>query len=186
MNFDPRLWRGGPNIEDLGHIAVTSGRVAVCDPGTLFDPVTLRVPVGRYPVRVLRGADRRNAAASLVLRPGEPVRWDEAGAYGVDAGMSGFFDGDLLDRLDREDFETSIYDDLISLHLDPAERLGHAGALVPFAEGAFSVCGSGWGDGLYPVHVGRGGDGEVVVVVTTFLDDEDEQEDGEDEPTERG
>lgn len=186
MNFDPRLWRGGPNIEDLGQLSVPSGRVQICDPGTLFDPVAVEVPAGQHLARVLKSRDGDNVAAALVVRKGEPVSWEEVGNYGVDAGMSGFFDGALFDQVDAHDFDVSIYDDLISRHLEPAEREGHAGTLIPFDGATFSACRSGWGDGIYPVHVGRGVDGGVEVIVTTFLDDDEDDEDSvEDEPTER-
>lgn len=190
MGFDPRLWRGGPLAEDLGHLDVPSGRVRVCDAGTLFNPVSVAVPAGRHLARVLRERSGDNLAAALVVGQGEPVSWEEVGGYGVDAGMAGFFDANLYDAVDGHEFEQSLYDDLISKHLDPAERLGRAGALVPFAEGSFSACRSGWGDGWYPVHVGRDAGGEVVVIVTTFLGEDEESEEEselsvEDEPTER-
>ncbi len=188
MGFDPRLWRGGPLVEDLGLLSIPSGQVRVCDAGTLFAPVAVAVPAGSYVARILRERGGDNVAAALVVGGGEPVTWEEVGAYGVDAGMSGFFDGELLSVLDATPFEMSIYDDLISQHLDPAEREGRAGAIVPFQEAAFSACRSGWGDGLYPVHVGRDALGEVVVIVTTFIDedvDKGEELSVEDEPTER-
>jgi hypothetical protein len=96
------------------------------------------------------------------------VRFEEVGAYGVDAGMSGFFDRELHERADGFELEGSIYDDLISNHLDPAEDKGHAGAFVPFERQRFSACRSGGGDGVYPVYVGKDARGHVVAVVTTF------------------
>lgn len=187
MRFDPRLWRGGPLAEDLGLIPIPSGEVRVCDAGTLFKPVRVAVPPGRYLARVLRDRSGDNVAASLVVGGREPVAWDEVGGYGVDAGMAGFFDGKLVEALDGHRWEASIYDDLISRYLDPAEREGRAGALVPFQDAAFSACRSGQGDGWYGVFVGRDAQGEVAVIVTGFNGDEESEDDdlsAEDEPTE--
>ena len=163
------LWRSGPHAEEIGDLEILSGSVMVCDAGTLFSPVEVSLPKGVYRVRVARD-NRENASAVLIAKNAAPVAWEEAGAYGVDAGMSGFFDADVFERVDDHDWSVSLYDDLISKHLDPAERRGHAGAFVPFEEVKFSACRSGGGDGVYPVYVGRDASGEVVAVLTTFLE----------------
>ena len=190
MRFDPRLWRGGPLTEHIGDLDVPSGQLRVCDAGTLFEPVAVTVPSGRHPVRVLRNRGGDILAAAVRVGPGEPSRWSEEGAYGVDAGLAGFFDGALLEKVDAHAFETSIYDDLIALHLDPAEDAGQAGAMVPFDGGGFATCRSGHGDGIYAVYVGTDPRGAAAVVVTEFIgpDDEDLEEelDVEDAPTEQG
>lgn len=188
MRFDPRLWRGGPLTEHIGDLDVPSGDVSICDAGTLFGPVPVAVPPGRYPVRVLKDLRGDNVAVALRVGGTEPVRWSEDGTFGVDAGMAGLFDSKLLAKLERQDFPTSIYDDLIQRHLDPAEDEGRAGAMVPFDGGAFAACRSGHGDGFYSVWVGRDTAGKVAVVVTEFIEaalDVDEL-DVEDAPTEQG
>lgn len=190
MSFDPRLWRGGPLTDEIGTLSIPSGTVGICDPGTLFEPVTVGPVEERGLVRVLRDRRGENLAMALVVRATEPVRWEEAGAFGVDAGMAGFFDAALLEVLDEHRFPVSIYDDLISRHLDPAERKGHAGALVPFQDLAFSACRSGWGDGEYPVWVGHDEDDRVAVIVAIFVFEEaeesvDDERSVGDEPTER-
>ena len=109
-------------------------------------------------------------AAVLYKPDASVVAWTEKGAYAVDAGMSAFFDGDVFARVDKHVWPISIYDDLISNHLDPAETEGHAGAFVPYEDTKFSACRSGWGDGVYPVYAGADASGTIVAVVTTFLD----------------
>jgi hypothetical protein len=168
--IDAHLWSAGSHAEEIGDLEISSGRVMVCDAGTLFDPVEVSLPKGVYRVHVARDKGRDNAAAVLIAKDATPVSWKEAGAYGVDASMSGFFDADVFDCVEDHDWSVSLYDDLISKHLDPAERRGHAGALVPHEEAKFSACRSGFGDGVYPVYVGRDANRKVVAVLTTFLE----------------
>jgi len=163
------LWQAGAHSEEIGELSIPSGKVKVCDAGTLFAPVEVALPPGDYDVRIQRNEDGDNAAAVLIAKSAKPLVWKEIGAYGVDAGMSGFFDADVFDRIDKHTFEVSIYDDLICNHLDPAEEEGHAGAFVPFEEAKFSACRSGYGDGVYAVFEGRDASGTVVAVVTTFM-----------------
>jgi hypothetical protein len=162
------LWQAGPSSEELGQLHIASGKVTVSDAGALMEPIEVEVQPGHYAVRVRRDASGLNLAAALVADGAAPVRWETVGEYPVDAGMSGFFDNALFERVSNHDWKISIYDDLICNHLDPAERQGHAGAMVPFEAAQFSACKSGYGDGVYPVHVGRDAAGAVVAVVTTF------------------
>jgi hypothetical protein len=164
------IWRGGTHAEEIGEMEIPSGKVKVSDAGTLFAPVEVAVPKGSYHVRITRNDDGENRAAVLIQKDAVPTTWTERGSYAVDAGMSGFFDGDVFTRVDKHVWPISIYDDLICNHLDPAEREGHAGAFVPYEETKFSACRSGYGDGVYPVYEGRDANGTVVAVVTTFLD----------------
>ena len=167
--IEPHLWQPGPHAEEIGLLDVPSGKVMVCDAGTLWGPVAVELPPGRYHVRIARNEQGDNEAAILLAEGAAPVNWTEVGTYGVDAGMSAFFDAEVFARVDRHRFPISIYDDLISNHLDPAEAKGHAGAFVPFEEARFSACRSGYGDGVYPVFVGHGASGAVQAVVTIFM-----------------
>jgi hypothetical protein len=166
--IDAALWRAGPSSEEIGEIAISSGKVRVCDAGTLFAPVEVVLRAGTYQVRVARGKDGDNRAAVLAMAGATPTSWKRVGAYPVDAGMSGFFDADVFARVDAHQWPISIYDDLICDHLDPAEDEGHAGAFVPYEETKFSACRSGSGDGVYPVFAGSDAGGAIVAVVTTF------------------
>lgn len=156
------------NTEELGELDIPSGRVCVCDAGTLAGPVIVGLPKGKYIVRIQRDDSRENTAAVLIAPGKRPTKFEEVGHYPVDAGMSGFFDHDPLVRADQHSWDMNIYDDLICNHLDPAEAKGHAGAFVPFGNSAFSACKSGAGDGVYPVFVGRDAAASVVAVVTIF------------------
>ena len=164
------LWQSGTHAEEIGELEIPSGKVKVSDAGTLFAPVEVAIPKGTYHVRITRNDDGENRAAVLIKKDAVPSAWFDKGSYAVDAGMSGFFDGDVFARVDKHVWPISIYDDLICNHLDPAEREGHAGAFVPYEETKFSACRSGYGDGVYPVYEGRDAKGNVVAVVTTFLD----------------
>lgn len=174
LTVEPRLYQAGEQAEEIGDLEIPTGLVVVSDAGTLFAPVAVEVTPGTYRVRVVKNEDGDNESAALVAKDAAPVRWKEVGAYPVDAGMSGFFDGAIFARADQAQWKVSIYDDLISKHLDPAEKKGHAGAFVPFEEAKFSACRSGWGDGVYPVYAGHDAAGEVVAVVTRFFGDDDD------------
>lgn len=164
-------WQASAESEEIGELEIPSGKVKVSDAGTLFAPVEVAIPKGTWHVRITRNGDGDNIAAVLYQRPdAAPIAWREQGSYAVDAGMSGFFDGDVFARVDKHVWPISIYDDLISKHLDPKEAEGHAGAFVPFEETKFSACRSGYGDGVYPVFAGTDASGAIVMVVTTFLD----------------
>jgi hypothetical protein len=163
-----RLWSAGEHAVEVGELPIPSGVLMVADAGTLADPVRMEVAPGTYRVRVVRNADKRVEAAALVAPSAAPVRWEELGHYPVDAGMSGFFDGAVFERVGRAPFKSNIYDDLIAKYLEPAEKNGRSGVLVSFEKDVFSACSSGEGDGLYPVLAGRDARGVVVVVVTDF------------------
>jgi hypothetical protein len=165
-----RFWEPSAEAEEIGDLEIASGKVKVSDAGTLFAPVEVAIPKGTWKVRINRNADGENLSAILYRSDAAPVAWTERGAYAVDAGMSGFFDSDVFGRVDKHVWPISIYDDLISKHLDPQEAKGHAGAFVPFEDVKFSACRSGWGDGVYPVYAGADASGTIVMVVTTFLD----------------
>ncbi len=159
--FGRHLWDADPALREIGRLAVPSGEVIVCDPGLLDGGVSLAVEPGQYAVRVHTAGGQLNTAAALVANDAEPVTFEHVGSYGVDAGVSGFFD--LAVHAAARDFGGNIYDDLIA---DPLEA--HAAALVPLEGQHFSACTSGHGDGVYPVFVGRSAAGKVVVVLTTF------------------
>ncbi len=168
MDLSESIWQSGSDAEEVGELEIPSGKVKVSDAGTLLDPVEVDVPKGTYHVRITRDG-RDNRAAVLIKKGAVPVTWSDKGSYAVDAGMSGFFDADVFERVEKHVWPISIYDDLICDHLDPAEDEGHAGAFVPYEDTKFSACRSGIGDGVYPVYEGRDANGTVVAVVTTFL-----------------
>ena len=74
----------------------------------------------------------------------------------------------MFAALSSATWEGGLYDDLISLHLDPAEEEGRAGAMVPYDNSTFSACRSGAGDGVYGVFAGRD-DGDTIVAVATVF-----------------
>lgn len=169
--IDARFWSPGPNAIELGELPIPSGEVVVVDPGVLQGAVRVAIPPGTYRVRLARTPERSVESAAIVAPSAAPVRWEEVGAYAVDAGMSGFFDAGVFARVQRATWKRNIYDDLIAQWLEPAEKQqrGRGGVLVPFEKDTFSACSSGDGDGLYSVYAGRDARGMIVAVVTSFL-----------------
>lgn len=162
------LWNEGPDTVELGTLTIDSGAVVVCDAGVLDGGVEVSLPKGEYLVRIARNERGEISAASLLARGAAPVTFEEVGDYGVDAGLSGFFDKTLHERASTFDFPSDIYNDLIDGFLYPEGAPEVSTTLVPFEGGTFSVCRSGGGDGVYPVFTGRDEQGRLVAVITTF------------------
>ncbi|MFJ4058827.1 DUF4241 domain-containing protein [Streptomyces albogriseolus] len=171
----------GPAVLELGDaglLRITSGRLAVSDPGWVSDPRTVAVPPGEYPVTLslLRRTPWLTVAAAKVtlldtpphawemaLRPDEdPELLGEGQFYGVgvDTGTVAFMDATRTvdeEGLDEEVFLPLSLADRPSVEL-PGTQTGPN--LIAFS--------AGWGDGSYPVWIGRTEDGQVGCVVVDF------------------
>ena len=162
-----------------GTLRMPTGRLIAADPNWLPNaeqlnvvPYTVTVPAGSYPVilAVVRWPElSRVAAARLVirqrpieswemaLRPGQdPTALPAGEAYnvGVDAGTMALLDEATLDTMaplvdsDPARFELPARDEPIEV-----PGTGSGGNLIGF--------GTGWGDGGYPVWIGRTATGSV-------------------------
>jgi len=184
-----------------GNLIVTSGSIVACDPVLIEDgpqPFVTRIEPGHYPI-ILSTArfpndDERVAYATLRVREQDPVRWkvarrpgdetDGAAWYPIDSGKGCFMDADalraLLDRLEREETDDSIYEqtnigpgplELIgeAINATPAPTCGWANvSLEP--DTAANVVGfsAGWGDGGYATYIGYDATGALVCFTTDF------------------
>lgn len=165
-------------LVDAGLLRITSGQLAVSDPGCIQDPRTVAVPLGEFPVtlsllRTTRGA--RVAAArvtfldsptrewEMALRPDEDLRLLGEGHFygvGVDTGTAAFMDATRMvieDQLDEDLFIPLGSDSHFSVELPGTEPEPN---LIAFR--------AGQGDGTYPVWIGRTDDGQVGCVVVDF------------------
>lgn len=176
-------------VREAGTLRLASGRVIAVDPYWISaddEPFTATVAPGSYPVQVSVASfeddprHQRVAAARLVIRdvpveswemalkPGQDPRLLQEGeffGFGVDAGLGCFFDASravgLADRGERDPewLEEFGLDELA--FTVPGDGPGDAADLVGYH--------SGWGDGAYPVWVGRAADGEVACFVADLL-----------------
>ncbi|MFE2582931.1 DUF4241 domain-containing protein [Streptomyces sp. NPDC059378] len=161
---------------DAGLLRITSGQLAVSDPGWIKDPRTVAVPPGEFPVTLslLRTAHGAGVAAARVmfldipprewemaLRPDEDLGLLGEGQFygvGVDTGTAAFMDATrtvIEDQLDEDLFmplDSQFSVELPSTELEPN--------LIAFRAGR--------GDGSYPVWIGRTDDGRVGCVVVDF------------------
>ncbi len=184
-----------------GTLIVTSGSIVACDPVLIEDelqPFVTRIEPGRYPIilSVARfpNGDERVAYATLRVREQDPVRWevarrpgdetDDVAWYSVDSGEGCFMDADalraLLDRLEREETDESVYEQT-NIGPGPLELISEAinATLAPTCgwanvslepDTAANVVGfsAGWGDGGYATHVGYDATGALVCFTTDF------------------
>ena len=162
---------------DAGLLRITSGQLAVSDPGWIGEtPRTVAVPPGEFPVTLslLRTTCGAGVAAARVtfldipprewemaLRPDEDLGLLGEGQFygvGVDTGTAAFMDATrtvIEDQLDEDLFIPLGSHFTVQLPSTEPEP-----NLIAFRAGR--------GDGTYPVWIGRTGDGQVGCVVVDF------------------
>ncbi|MGA4799908.1 DUF4241 domain-containing protein [Streptomyces lavendulocolor] len=162
---------------DAGLLRITSGQLAVSDPGCIDrTPRAIAVPPGEFPVTLslLRTTHGTGVAAArvtfldspprewdLALRPDEDLGLLGEGQFygvGVDTGTAAFMDATrtvIDDRLDEDVFIP--LDSAVSVELPGT---GTEPNVIAFRAGR--------GDGSYPVWIGRTDDGQVGCVVVDF------------------
>ena len=169
-------------IADGGRLRLPSGRLVVADPDPWMHEVTPfveTVPPGEYPleVAVVRFADNpdhtRVAACRLPVWGRPTVTWDNAwrpGEHELLLGDGEFFgvgvDGGRVALVDAE--VAQAYEDTIEDAYDDMEGWAHE-VPEPGSGANLITVESGWGDGSYPVWVGRDVDGKLTCFVVDFL-----------------
>ncbi|MGW4445236.1 DUF4241 domain-containing protein [Streptomyces sp. NPDC004682] len=170
----------GPGVVepvDAGLLRITSGRLAVSDPGWIDENARgVAVPPGEFPVTLslLRTAREVGVAAArvtfldvppsewdMLLRPDEDLGLLGEGQFhgvGVDTGTAAFLDATR--RVTEEQLDEDVFlplDSTFSVELPGTESEPN---LIAFRAGR--------GDGSYPVWIGRTDDGQVGCVVVDF------------------
>lgn len=107
-------------------------------------------PVVRWEMALREGQDL------LDLGDGEFFGFD------VDAGMASFMDAANVARLAAAEIWWEMLDDY-------EKRFGLGPGFGPAGDGDVVAWNSGWGDGMYPVWIGRAADGSVSCLVSDML-----------------
>lgn len=181
----------------IGNLRLPTGRLVARDPFSNFDdqvpPVPITLQPGEYPI--FTWGDAQVHCAVLRVAPGTPESWDmveypppyqeedEDGFFSgipVDAGFASFMDLSVdhaLYTLDEAALDT-LHDQWRNLW-ERTNTYDLAVELDPPEQGNLVMCASGFGDGQYPVFIGRNQDEEVVAVLINFLISDDDEEDEE-------
>lgn len=164
-------------VHDAGRVRLPSGRLLVMDPTYLPDvdhrlTVEVPVPPGTYPVTLAIARDDVGdavVAARLTVSDRPAVAWEmalsdgeelielgdgEFFGFGVDSGTASFADAAVVVSLADAAHEATA-------ELQGLSRSAGKDDMVLWP--------SGYGDGSYPVWVGRDGAGDVVAVVADML-----------------
>jgi len=179
-------------VSQIGMLRMPSGALIACDPGYLYEPPGLvetyayqqshqpfsaTAAPGEYPVmlsafRWLAGSGPIEAAVKawvgdgqvtsweMALRPGEDLRTlpdDGFFGFGVDSGTGCFYDASAAPAL------APLAEGFVLGHETTAEITDQeSGAnLIAFH--------SGWGDGSYPVWIGRTAAGDIACFIADML-----------------
>ncbi|GAA1000871.1 DUF4241 domain-containing protein [Acrocarpospora macrocephala] len=173
-------------VRSGGTLVMPTGRLTAADPGWLdsgLQPFTVEARPGEYDVSlaVVRCVDDpehvRVAGVKLIIQHWLPSSWEpalrpgqdprllgEGEFYGfsVDTGMGCLLDASAIEALTVVAEEN--YDEIcdrVSQHAAAGFDAGSGVNCVAFL--------SGWGDGSYPVWIGRDAEGEVVCFVADML-----------------
>jgi hypothetical protein len=173
-----------------GMLRLPTGQLVVADPGHLAtggrEALTATFPRGRHPVTLALARFAENpehvrvAGCRVDVRDVAPVTWEQAlfpgqdpstlgdGEFfgvGVDAGLLSFFDAAALPGLVEAsrhwDEPRGLWEELSATVL-AADSVELEDPETGTNLIAFRI---GWGDGAYPVWIGRAGDGEVARIV---------------------
>lgn len=169
---------------EIGALALSTGRLAIHDPGYEFapEPLDRTVPPGMHAVdlavRSWRADDGTTseaamiAAVRLTVRPGEAQRYvpvrasvgDRELTIGVDSGLVAVFDRALLASLGSK----AILDAIPGSAPEGAPGQPPARILPAPRGGGIFVCQAGMGDGAYRAWWGLDGDDEAIGVIVDF------------------
>jgi hypothetical protein len=172
-------------VEPAGVLELPTGQLVAVDPSWLpsfrhlgIGPYTVSAPPGFYSLTLGLAvwSDIRVAAAKLTIRDKPVASWDMAlrtgqdtatlplnhfFGVGVDVATIALFDAvSLPEMADLVNAGSTAFDLLNGRHTTGSVEMPHSNAI------AFET---GWGDGAYPVWIGRTGDGSVAAYLVDML-----------------
>jgi hypothetical protein len=155
------------DVRQAGALSLPQGRLAVSDAFINDSPLVIaEMPSGPHAVELLIAStanDSRVAAARLGVTDERVAHWMRAGSIPVDAGTVAFFDPRISASITPSDVEQ--FTTLLADGLAASERPTYAVTAMSWKGMPLVAFSIGFGDGAYPVYVGRNSAGRVVMVL---------------------